>query len=153
MNDKNIAEDAKDFEQTDDLDLFFNNFIKKGNVEDEKQIVPGFTIKLKALNTGELLTAESIMLMDRNVPNDIVVKVRSASILSQAILSINGMSVDKEGWNKDEIAKRRSKLYRQLLSMSAYVIQKAYEAYIEIVDKQNHLYSNAEETVKNIENF
>lgn len=137
---------------TKDLSMIFENFIKTGVVEEEKEIVPGFKIRVKVLNTGELLIAESIM-NNSSAPADIVARVRAASILSQAILTLNGSPVEREDLSKEDIRVRRAMLYTELLKMPAMVIHKAYEFYIECVNKQNSKYDNISETMKDMQNF
>ena len=150
MDEKKI----KDFKISDDLSLFFDDFIKKGVTTKEEEVVPGLKVKLKVLDTNELLSAESIVFATSKVPADIVVKVRCASILSQSILSINGMEIDKEGDTEEEKRGRRSALYRKLLEMSAYVLQKTYDLYIEAAKEQMEFYSGGlKEIDETIENF
>lgn len=153
MEDKDLEKDIKDFNPDDDLDLFFNDFIKKGRVEKEGEVVPGLRVRLKVLNTGELVSAEALMRMSSEFPPDVVVKIRGASILSQAILSINNYEIEKENMEIEQIKQRRSKLYRQLLEMPAYVVQKTYELYLDAVIEQNKFYSEAKETAGKIKNF
>ena len=137
---------------TKDLSMIFDNFIKSGVVENEREIVPGFKIRVKVLNTGELLVAESIM-NNSSAPADIVARVRAASILSQAILMLNGSPVEREDLSSEEVRIRRAMLYTELLKMPAMVIHKAYQFYIECVEEQNSKYSNIKETMEDIQNF
>jgi hypothetical protein len=147
-------EDMKDFNPSEDLNLFFNNFIKAGTVTKEEDIVPGLRLKVKVLNTGELLTAESVLqLSNPNIPFDVVEKVRAASILSQAILEINGVPVEKDDMKPEQNSQRRSALYSQLLKMPALVVQKSYELYVTAVREQNKLYTTDGEIEKKAENF
>ena len=137
-----------------DLSLFFENFIKTGIVTKEREIVPGFKVKLKVLNIGELMSAETISFqMNSDFPVDVVLKLRSASVLSQAILSVNGIEILKDSNTKQENRSRQNLLYRQLLDMPAYVIQKTYELYIEAVEEQNNIYKTANSVGDKIENF
>lgn len=144
---------VEDFTVTDDLNIFFDNFIKSGEVVKEKEIAPNFKVKLRVLNTGELLSAESIMKATTDIPADIVAKVRAASILSQAIISINDLEIEKNNLTQEENNMRRVNLYKQLLKMPAIVIQKSYELYIEAVKEQNDLYENLDETIEKVKNF
>lgn len=150
---QNTENNTKEFTPNDDLDLFFNDFIKRGDVCKEREIVPGFNIKVRVLSTGELISAEAVMRTTPNFPMDVVQKVRCASILSQAIISINGMQVVKEGSSKEEEYSRRSNLYKRLLDMASYVVTKSYELYLEAVTEQSELYTNPEKVSKKIENF
>ncbi len=144
--------DAKD-DTTHDLRMFFENFVKPGAVIKERAVAPGFTVKLKALSTGELMQAESLIYGTQGVPADIVVKVRAASVLSQSIVAVNGIDIDQGEDEKDNRV-RRSFLYRKLLDMPPYVVQQAYELYIEAVEEQNRFYKNeGGKTEEQVENF
>ena len=142
----------KENELGQDLFKIFDNFIKTGVVVEEKEVVNGMKIKLKVLNISEQLEAESIISTER-VPADVVAKVRGASILSQAILSINGSDIEKENLTKEEVRTRRFVLYKQLLLLPSIVIQKMYEFYIDCLKKQEDIYVNFDKTVDDIKNF
>lgn len=144
----------KTIDYSEDLNNFFEGFLKSGVVIKEKEVVPGLTVKLKVLNTSELLSAESILLAGNpNIPSDIIQKIRAASILSQAILIINGVEVEKENMIGMQIVERRQTLYSNIIKMPAYVIQKIYELYIEAVREQNDIYSSEEKVRDKVENF
>lgn len=146
--------DDKDTKLNSDLINFFEDFIKKGEVSGEKEIVDGLTVKLKVLNTEELLTAESFFLNVRSgLPNDTLLKVRSANILSLALMSINGSVIDKSHDTDEERGIRKKLLYQQILKMPAIVVQKMYEFYIELVKKQNKFYEDIPATEEKMENF
>jgi len=145
-------ETMEDENMNADLNNFFENFIKSGAVEDEEEVVPGFKIKVKVLDTGELLIAESIM-NSSTAPSDIVARVRAASILSQALISINSIPIERDDYDAQESRMRRSLLYKQLLKMPAMVIEKAYAFYIKCVKDQNNKFENFQETVEKIKNF
>ena len=142
----------KENELGQDLFKIFDNFIKTGVVVEEKEVVNGMKIKLKVLNISEQLEAESSISTER-VAADVVAKVRGASILSQAILSINGSDIEKENLTKEEVRTRRFVLYKQLLSLPSIVIQKMYEFYIDCLKKQEDIYVNFDKTVDDIKNF
>lgn len=138
--------------ENEDLTLIFDSFIKNGEVQKEKEIAKGFKVKLRALDTGELLIAESIM--DKSTaPADIVAKVRAASILSQAIVAVNDVPIEREDYNNIEIRRRRMQLYTQLLKMPPVIIHKTYEFYIECVEDQNSKYRDFEKTTDQIKGF
>lgn len=139
-------------EQNQDLVFLFENFIKPGCVLKEKEVVPGFKVKLKALNTGELVMAEAIANSEK-IPVDIVTKIRAASILSRAIVSINGVDIDIDGSTQEETTSRRSVLYTQLLNTPAIVVQRTYEFYISVVEEQNQRYTNAGQNLEDFQNF
>lgn len=144
--------DNKETELGKDLFNIFDGFVKKGTVVEEREVISGFKVKLKVLNVSELMEAESIINIDR-APSDIVAKVRGASILSQAILTLNGNDIEKENLTKEEIRTRRFILYKQLLTLPAIVIQKIYSFYIECVEKQEGYYSDFGKTVDEMQNF
>lgn len=144
--------DNKETELGKDLFNIFDGFVKKGTVVEEREVISGFKVKLKVLNVSELMEAESIINIDR-APSDIVAKVRGASILSQAILTLNGNDIEKENLTKEEIRTRRFILYKQLLTLPAIVIQKIYSFYIECVKKQERYYSDFGKTVDEMQNF
>jgi hypothetical protein len=148
------ASDLTDPSFTDELNLFFDNFLKEGIIIKEKEISPGFKVKLKVLNTEELLVAESILSSSNpHIPSDVIIKVRAASILSQAILNLNDMAIEREDLTDQENNNRRNGLYKQILKMPALLIKKTYELYVEAVTEQNALYENPSELGKKIENF
>ena len=151
MSDKEKKQ-MEDENMNSDLNLFFDGFIKTGNVVEEKEVTQGFKVKVKVLDTGELLIAESIM-SNSSAPVDIVARVRAASILSQAIISINEIPIDRDDYTEKEIRMRRGLLYKQLLKMPPVVVEKAYRFYIECVEKQNSKYENFQETVGDMKNF
>lgn len=146
-NKKNNTEDSNF-----DVVMLFDNFIKTGKLEKEKEVVPGMTIKLKPLNTSELIAAEAIMSYS-SAPADIVAKVRGASILSQAMISINGDIMASDNIDSEALRQRRIVLYQQILKLPPIVIQRMYEFYLEVVEEQKNKYENIEDTVRDIENF
>jgi septum formation inhibitor-activating ATPase MinD len=150
---KDLRENVENFKQEDALELFFNNFIKQGNVIKEETVVPGMKVKLKVLDTGELLAAESILaLTNPGIPVDVIQKVRAASILSQSVMAINGMDVEDEKLTSEVNKARRNNLYKNLLKMPAFVVTKIYKLYTDAVAEQNELYTNGG-LVGKIENF
>ena len=150
QNSENLTDPTFDKE----LDVFFENFLKEGVVIKEKEVVPGFKIKVKVLNTEELLVAESILTnQNPHIPSDVIIKVRAASILSQAILKLNDMDIEREDLPELDNNMRRRALYKQILKMPALVIQKAYEFYVEAVREQNALYDSPEKLGEKIGNF
>jgi len=142
------------FSSASDIETFFEDFLKKGVVVDEKDIVEGFKVKLKVLNTEELLISEAILLSaNPTIPIDVIEKIRAASILSQAIISINGIPIERDNLDKYENSKKRESLYKQILRMPAIVIQKTYQFYIDCVQRQNNIYINEGKIVDDIKNF
>jgi hypothetical protein len=120
----------------------------------EEEVVPGFKVKIKVLNTEELLIAESILTnQNSHIPSDVIIKVRAASILSQAILKLNDMDVEREDLPEVDNNMRRRALYKQILRMPALVIQKTYEFYVRAVKEQNALYEDTEKLGEKLGNF
>lgn len=136
-----------------DLTNLFENFIKPGIVEDEKEVVKGFKIKVKVLDVGELATAEAIIVKEDEVPIDVIAKVRAAKILSQATLAINDVPIEKKDMSETEKRQRRFVLYKEFLRLPAIVIQKSYEFYLECVRKQENFYNNIGEMQEQTKNF
>lgn len=149
-NDKKMSDYSEN--SMDELNSLLDDFILNGRVEKTKLVVPGFNVKLKALDTGELLIAEALM-DNSSAPKDIVARVRAASILSQAIIEINDVKIDIEGAGYSVNKAKRLKLYRQLLKMPAMVVQKTYEFYLECVETQNGKYSDPTELIEDVKNF
>lgn len=146
-------EKVEEFDPQNGLTLFFENFIKTGTVVKEKEVLKNFKVKLKVLDTGELLDAQAVLsLTNPGIPADVAIKVRGAAILSRSIISINDIEVESKDLTDEENRLKRHSLYRQLLRTPAIVIQKAYELYIEAVKEQNEFYTGKNLT-DNIENF
>lgn len=151
MNDKDNNQ-HKDDVLSDDITKLFDNFIKEGVVIKEEEVLPDLKIKLKVLSVGELLAAQSII-DESSGPVDIVSKVRGASILSQAILALNNMDIEKDSYSPKEIRIRRATLYTQILRMPSIAVQKMYELYLRAVEEQNQRYNNIGKMAEDIENF
>lgn len=147
--------DERDFSMDDNQDLFniFEDIIKPGNVEMEREVVKGFKIKLKVLDTGEAIAAESIMRYDSRVPVDLVARARGAAILSRAIVSINDDTIERDDMSLAQKNARRDLLFKQLLKLPALIIQKAYELYIEAYQKQQEIYNDLGSSIEEIKNF
>jgi hypothetical protein len=149
---KKTADEKAEENSSFDLDNIFDTFIKEGSITKEKEIVPGFRIKLKVLSVGELLSAEAAINADM-MPMDVVVRARSARILSVALVSINGVDIERPSDTKEVVLERRNACYRKLLDMAPIVIQKAYEYYIELVKEQTAYYEKDKKLVEETENF
>lgn len=147
--------DERDFSMDDNQDLFniFEDIIKPGSVEMEREVVKGFKIKLKVLDTGEAIAAESIMRYDSRVPVDLVARARGAAILSRAIVSINNDTIERDDMSQAQKNARRDLLFKQLLKLPALIIQKAYELYIEAYQKQQEIYDDLGNSIEEIKNF
>ena len=137
-----------------DIENIFENFIKPGVITREKTVAKGVTVEVKPLNPAELFSAEAeIKANNPRIAPDIIAKLRSASVLSYAVVSLNGVKIEKEGISQDDLIIRRAALYKQLMQTPMYVLQKMYEFYLEVVDEQRKLYENPKELNESLENF
>lgn len=136
-----------------DLENIFDDIIKEGYKAKEKEILPGFKVKLRPLSYNELSRAEAeISRRNPGVPEDITVKLRCAKILSYAIIALNDSLIDDpEQPEKNE--ERRIYLYDRLVKMPTIFVQEAYQLYIESVMEEDNFYRNPVEVGEEIENF
>ena len=146
----------------EELYSFFSNFITEGKVYKEKEVAPGFFVKLRALTTEEIIEAESVILnaTDNLIVADIGARIRSCSILSFAIETIG----NKEIYTQEELTEateeaknsatyKRAAMYNNLLKLPPQLLSKIYELYLEAVREQNTLYQNPEKIEEQSENF
>jgi hypothetical protein len=129
------------------FESIFNELVTKNYITDEVCLGDA-TFVIKPLTAGELLEAESVQLAasDR-VPKDIVARVRMVSTLSYAILSINGIPVDRE---KPEDKDGKLNLYKLLMKLPPAFIDQLYSSYLKLVETQNKTILNFS---KDVENF
>lgn len=155
-----ITEEQKKINE--DMYTFFSDFIQKGKVYKSGEVAPGFYVKLRALNTEEVMEAESVVInmSDNLIIADIGVRIRSCSILSFAIEVLG----DNEIYSQDELlgasedAKRsasykRAAMYNNLLKLPPQLLEKTYAMYLEAVKEQNELYNNPQAIEEKSENF
>lgn len=116
-----------------EIENLFNNLIIPGVLIKEKEVVPGVKIKLKPLDVGEIVMAENMI--NNDIPKDIATKLRAASILSRAIISINDLSFESEV--RDERESKIRTLYSYLLKLPPLMIFKAYDFYLETVKEHD----------------
>ncbi len=160
MENKEINEQQKKI--NDELYNFFNNFITKGKVYKEKEVAPGFFVKLRALTTEEIIEAESVIMhaTDNLIVSDISVRIRSCSILSFAIEVLG----DKEIYTAEELTGateedknkanyKRAAMYNNLLKLPPQLLSKMYDLYLEAVKEQNSLYRDPSQIEEQSENF
>ena len=133
------------------IDKIFDNFLKPGKIREEKTIFEGFTIAIEPLTLNDL-TLVSYVSYREGMPQDVIVKVRAARILSKAIISINGCKV-ADGEDKEEDNAARDHLYSKIMEMPAVVVEKMYQFYLEVEDKRDSIFKNPEDVSKAIENF
>jgi len=132
------------------LDNIFDDFIKPGQIQEEKEIVPGFKIKVKPLNLQDLALSDLVNGADM-MPNDVLVKVKAAKVLSMAILAVNDKLIESDDENEE--SKLREALYKNLMKLPAIVVQKSYEFYLDISKKRDELFINSKEVSETLENF
>lgn len=66
-------EDNKNIGELADMIKFFDTFLKPGVAIIEEEVVPGLTMKIKALNANELIIAESmIRVVNPTIPMDVI---------------------------------------------------------------------------------
>ena len=125
---------------------FFEHFIKDGRVYKEKEIAPQFKIKLKALNSEELLSAETVVssATGNELLADVAVRIRACAILSFSLVTLNGEDVYTEDelniflelsslYNFKNLLSKAVKFIRQHLSMfTQYDVDIAWDKLIEL---------------------
>ena len=138
---------------------FFEHFIKEGRVYKEKEVAPKFKVKLKALNSEEILKAESVVVnaTSNTLLSDIAIRIRACAILSYAIVELNGESVytedEMEGNDNKSMESKRVAIYQMLLKLPPQILTSLYDVYLEAVQEQNELYSDASKVKEATENF
>jgi len=137
-----------------DLENLFDNIIKDGFKSKEKEIVPGFKVKLRPLSYNELVKAEAeISRRNPDIPADVTVKLRCGKILAAAIISINGVLIEDDSDTIEGNTARRTYLYDKLVTGPAVILQDTYVYYINTVAEEEAFYRNDKETVEAVENF
>lgn len=155
-NQKDIEEieEGKEKNKTRDISSFFENFIKKNKFIKEYDFGNDFKVSMHPCTTGELMEAELFVRgQNPGIPVDTMIKLRSAAILSQAIDSLCGVKIEDPAQSEDDIMLRRTTLYTKILSLPPDLVEKMYECYLDVVDKQAELYKNPLKLDKEIENF
>ena len=158
---KNILSDEQK-KINEEVYAFFSDFIQKGKVYKSGEVAPGFFVKLRALNTEEVMEAESVVInmSDNLIVADIGVRIRSCSILSYAIEVLG----DNEIYSQDEILKateedkksasfKRAAMYNNLLKLPPQLLEKMYAMYLEAVKEQNAMYNDPKQIEDKSENF
>lgn len=137
-----------------DIIKFFDTFLKPGIAVVEGEVRQGLHMTIKALTAGELIIAESLIKVHNpNTPYDIIAKIRGAAILSQAILKLGDMEIDRSDMSLADNRIRRENLYTKLLEFPPSIISDAYELYLKAVQKQNEFFDKPAEMKEKIENF
>lgn len=136
-----------------DITNIFDNLMKDGYYSEEKEILPGFTVRIRGLNTSEMFRAEAeINQSNPNIPIDITAKLRAAKILAYAIIAINGNEIENDNMTPEMISSRRLELYSQLVQSPPIFVIKTYEFYLSVVAKENKHY-DFDTIVTETENF
>jgi hypothetical protein len=151
-----LKKDIKEEEKKYDIEFinFFDDLIQKGKVEKEEEIIPGMKVKLSPLDTNAQIAAEMVQIANNPyVPVDTIEKIRAISILSKAIVAINGASIVKENATTEENDARRKALYNKLFDLPSHVIDKAYNLYVEAIEQQKKIYGDVPKLEGNIRNF
>ena len=154
MGEKEVKEDKIVNEVSADIDLIFESILFSGHVEKEFNVSKGFKVKLKPLETGEILTAEAIDIANvYNMPMDIIQRARKVSILSYATVSINGSLSKKDDLTEDQNRNRRKVIHKKYLELPPTIIDKMFDFYIEVVNAQGDLYKDVDTLGDKSENF
>lgn len=136
-----------------DITNIFDNLIRDGYYSEEKEVIPGFKVKLRGLSTNEMFRAEAeVNEQNPNIPTDIVAKLRAAKMLAYAIISINGSLIEDSDMDKATVKARRAALYTQLVQSPPVFVTKTYEFYLEVVAKEYKHYS-FDTIIKETKNF
>ncbi len=140
-----MSENNKNNERDFEFESFFDNLITKGYIEKEREILKGFTVKVRPLNSDEQIGAESITIANNPyVPRDTIEKIRVISMLSKAIVSVNGVAIEGK--------EARKKLHEKLLSLPTHINDDLYALYVDCIEEQRKLYMD-EELGEKIEAF
>lgn len=130
----------------------FETLLMKGTIEEEREVVPGFKVKLRPLSSGESINAESLVIASNPlIPADTILKIRSVSRLSKAIISINNIDIIEEDWDREKKDEAMKALYKKLMDLPGSVIDEIYEFFIEVSNREKELYSK--DLNEKIENF
>ena len=87
-----------------------------------------------------------------DVSPDVIHKIRSTIILSEAIIALNDSPIEKENTEIADIKIRRRSLYIKLMQMPTSIIMKIWEEYLSAVKEQESLL-NAETTKEKLSDF
>lgn len=118
----------------------------------KREVVPGFKVKLRPLSSGESINAESLVIASNPlIPADTILKIRSVSRLSKAIISINNIDIIEEDWDREKKDEAMKALYKKLMDLPGSVIDEIYKFFIEVSDREKELYSK--DLNEKIENF
>lgn len=138
-----------------DIDKIFDTLITTGRVELEREIFPGFTVKVRPLNTSEQLFAESKLAIANNpdMPRDVVQRARMLSILSDATIAINGKPIISSEFPDEMNAERRRAMNTNYMKLPPDMIDQVFALYLEAVGQQNRIYSDGKGLKEGVSNF
>lgn len=124
--------------KTMDIENIFENLLKPGNLQEEREVVPGLKVKIRALTAEEIMLAE-LQCYRPGVPQNISKKLMSAAILARAIIEMNGVPIRNSELSDEENDSRILKTYQKIIALPPVIIEKMYEFYIDVVKKQDSL--------------
>ena len=154
QEDKNEIKEAVEKNESKDIELFFEGFIKNSRVIQTKEFGKGFSVTLTPCTVQQLLEAELVLRGNNpGIPLDTMARLRSCSILSYAILKIGNVEIRKQDDDADKNINRRLALYQQLLSLPPVLVREIYDFYLETVEEQEKMFSDPKAFTDQIENF
>lgn len=138
-----------------DIISLFDEIITKGIITGDVVLGENLKITLKVLDMGELLAAEADATTNHPFfPGDIVSRGRIISILTSATVRLNGIEIEQSKLSKEENKARKNILFKKYMELPVHLVDKAYDKYKELQDKQKEMFNKpAEEMQENIENF
>ena len=138
-----------------DIASLFDAIITKGSITGEVTLGDNLNITLKVLDTGELLAAEAEATTNHPfMPDDIISRGRIVSILTAATVSLNGIEIEQAKLTKEENRARKQTLFKKYMGLPVHLVDKAYNKYKELQEKQREMYSKpVDELQEGIKNF
>ena len=148
-------EQNKDNAISTDIASLFDALITQGTITGDVTLGENLNITLKVLDTGELLAAEAEATTNHPfMPNDIVTRGRIISILTAATVALNGIDIEQSKLTKEENNARRNMLFKKYMGLPVYLVDKAYDKYKELQEKQKEMFTKPiEELQEDIKNF
>lgn len=154
QEDKEEIKNAEKQNESRDIELFFEGFIKNSRVIRTKEFSKDFSVTLTPCTVEQLLEAELVLRGNNpGIPIDTMARLRSCSILSYAILKIGNLEIRKPEEDADKNINRRLALYQQLLSLPPVLVREIYDFYLETVEEQEKMFASPKELGDKIENF
>lgn len=133
------------------MNRIFDDFIKPGKIQKEKEVLKDWKIKIQPLDLKDS-TIVHLMGGNTDMPFEATAKIKSARLLSKAIISINGYNVVADG-QEDREDELRSALYTNIMKLPPVVVEKMFQFYLEVEDERDKIFKNPDKVAKEIENF